>query len=260
MANASVGQVLIFPQDIADRFGGDPAGVIIYKLGEKTEDTHNIEWGGDYLDKPSWPCSTFKLPHAVIAIDTGTLASTEEIIAWDGVKRWLPAWNKDQTLHSAVQASAVWFFQETAQRIGHERMIDYVTRFGYGNQYIGSPEQLHTFWLSTEEVLMITPRQQIEFLERLLRRKLPVSEKSYDTAHHVTKLAEGEGWMLHGKTGSSHAIDGVRQGWFIGWVDRADDGFYYAFAVRIHGDKDTWGTRAKKITIQLLKDMKLIGS
>jgi|GEM_PF-6641801 len=256
MATTSTGQVFELPQNIADRFGG-AAGVIICKLGDKTETNSSLEWGGDYLDKPSWPCSTFKLPHTAIAIETGALKNFDEVIVWDGVKHWLPAWNKDQTLHSAVKFSVVWFFQETARRIGHQRMTEHVSAFEYGNQSIGTQEQLTTFWLSREEVLMITPRQQIEFLDRLLHKQLPVSDHSYEAVHAVSKIQEGDGWTLHGKTGSSHVIDGVRQGWFIGWVDREAEGIY-AFAARIHGDKATWGTRTKKIVIQMLADMKLI--
>ncbi|QSQ12880.1 penicillin-binding transpeptidase domain-containing protein [Myxococcus landrumensis] len=78
------------------------------------------------------PASTFKVPHALIALETGVITSVDQVHPWDGTQRRVAMWNQDQTLDTAMRRSAVWVFQETARKIGRERMEDWLERFHYG--------------------------------------------------------------------------------------------------------------------------------
>ena len=50
------------------------------------------------------PASTFKIPHALIALETGVVADVDkEVIRWDGVPREIEEWNRDHTLRSAMR-------------------------------------------------------------------------------------------------------------------------------------------------------------
>ena len=47
------------------------------------------------------PASTFKVPHALFALDAGAVRDEFQVIRWDGVKRDFDGWNQDQTLRSS---------------------------------------------------------------------------------------------------------------------------------------------------------------
>ncbi len=47
------------------------------------------------MRQPFIPASTFKVPHALIALETGVVADADkEVIHWDGQVRSIEAWNK----------------------------------------------------------------------------------------------------------------------------------------------------------------------
>ena len=58
----------------------------------------------------------------MIALETGVIPDEEEIIKWDGEKRFVEVWNQDHNLRSGIKYSVVWLYQELARRIGEERM------------------------------------------------------------------------------------------------------------------------------------------
>lgn len=64
------------------------------------------------------PASTFKIPNSLIALECEAIHDENEVIAWDSVKRFVPAWNKDHNLRTGIKNSVVWFYQELARRIG----------------------------------------------------------------------------------------------------------------------------------------------
>ena len=60
--------------------------------------------GGDECDRRTLPASTFKIPHALIALDTGVV-SDSTTMKWDGTKQDFPAWERDHTLDAPSTAS-----------------------------------------------------------------------------------------------------------------------------------------------------------
>jgi len=170
------------------------------------------------------PASTFKIPNALIALETGVIKDGENpVFKWDGVKREFEAWNKDHTPATAFKASAVWVFQEIARQITDTRMRVYVAQFGYGNRDIGGNED--SFWLDGK--LRISALQQIEFLERFYIGKLPVNPKSVETVKDMMFLEKIGNATLRGKTGWIPSGDN-KIGWFVGWVERGDDTYIFA--------------------------------
>lgn len=118
------------------------------------------------------PASTFKILNALISLETGAIRDDVAVLTWDGIVRQIPAWNRDTNLRQAFKDSTVWFYQVLARKNGHERMQKFVEQVGYGNRQIGTPDKIDRFWL--EGPLQITPKQQIEFLQRLERNDLPL--------------------------------------------------------------------------------------
>ncbi len=183
------------------------------------------------------PASTFKIANSIIALETGVVTDPDkDVFKWDGTVRNFPDWNRDHTLRSAIAASAVPVYQEIARRIGAERMKTYVEKLDYGNRDIsGAP--IDYFWLSGN--LRISPLQQIEFLDRLRRGRLPVSDRS----QALTRRMPGcQGWR-HGdfiqmgligvddKSPASGASATV--GWLVGWAEKGSSVTIFALNLDI---------------------------
>jgi len=185
------------------------------------------------------PASTFKVPHALIALETGVVADADkEVIHWDGQVRSIEAWNKDHTLRSAMAVSAVPVYQQIARRIGTERMQRYLDAFQYGNREIGS--QIDRFWL--DGPLRISALEQIEFFDKLRRGDLPVSKRSLDIVRDIIPAEAISGGTIRAKTGAI-GIDGTpgekaSLGWLTGYVDRGDDSSVFAMNIDIRSPAD----------------------
>lgn len=182
------------------------------------------------------PASTFKVPHALIALETGVVADADkEVIHWDGVTREIPEWNQDHTLRSAMKYSVVPVFQQIARRIGAERMQKYVDEFNYGNRDIGGAP-IDKFWL--EGNLRITPLEQIDFLTRLLRDDLPISQRNLDLVRDIVPTEKTGQATVHGKTGAVGRNGKLVLGWLVGWANRGEDTSVYAMNIDLHGPAD----------------------
>lgn len=144
------------------------------------------------------PASTFKIPHALIALEEGAL-KPDEVFRWDGTPRAVQAWNQDQTLDTAMRRSALWVFQELATRLGREREEAWMKRLQYGNAEASG--DITRFWLGGP--LRISPEEQLQFLARLYRGQLPVSAATQDTVRRT---------LVQGPQTEAHVRDGIDMG------------------------------------------------
>lgn len=197
------------------------------------------------------PCSTFKVPHALIGLDLGILRDGNTLFKWDGKPMYFPVWEKDHTLNSAMANSVVWYFQKLAKRIGPARMAEYLSKFDYGNQDISGGQD--RFWLMSS--LKISPLEQIGFLKKLVQEDLPVSQRAMDlTKQAVMQGKQGEA-KLYGKTGSGSVKGKFSQGWFVGWVE--PPGRALLFVTYIKAPQGASGGKAKALTLAKLKRLGL---
>ncbi len=212
------------------------------------------------------PASTFKIPHALIALETGVVPDAKVVRKWDGKKREVAAWNQDQTLESAIRYSALWFFQGTAVEIGRERMQDWLKRFDYGNQ--DSSGDLTRFWVNG--TLRISPDEQAAFLARLYRGELPVSERSReevkrmlvmtpDTVTERTQRLAGpwpSGAVVSAKTGTTRGLREGEVSWLVGYVESPKG--RYVFVSAITGKKLGDGPVALHAAVDALQALKVL--
>ncbi|MBD2098398.1 class D beta-lactamase [Trichocoleus sp. FACHB-591] len=172
-----------------------------------------------------FPASTFKILNALISLETGVIRDDLAILTWDGVQREIPAWNRDTNLRQAFKDSTVWFYQVLARRNGHEQMQKFVEQANYGNRQIGTPDRIDHFWL--EGPLQITPRQEIEFLQRLKRNDLPFSKRTIDLVKNIMIMEQTPDYILRGKTGWVTEISpGV--GWLVGYLEQNNNVYFFA--------------------------------
>lgn len=165
------------------------------------------------------PASTFKVPHALFALDAGVIEDEVEVIPWDGLERDVPAWNQDQTLRSALRYSTVWAFQRLARQIGGERERDYLGAIEYGNAALG--DDVETFWLDGS--LRISAYEQVDFLERLYAMALPFDEADQRLVKDIMINEAGRDWILRAKSGWDGEV-----GWWIGWVEQPTGPVFFA--------------------------------
>lgn len=161
------------------------------------------------------PASTFKVPHALIGLDLGVV-STDTEFKWDGKNRLIESWNRNHTLSSAIQVSAVWYFQELARRIGPERMQSALDGLGYGNRSIG--DRIDAFWLNGR--LQVSPAEQVALWHQLHRGSVPGSKTAIAQTLRITELGRTPRAVLRGKTGWFRKKGEPRNvGWLTGCVD-----------------------------------------
>ena len=179
------------------------------------------------------PASTFKIPHALFALDAGVIRDEFTSIPWDGVKRSYPMWNKDQNLRSSMRNSVVWVYQKFAHEIGEEKERAYMKKIDYGN---ADASGKNPFWV--EGNLRISALEQIAFLQKLYRNQLPFSVANQRLVKDIMIVGAGRDWILRAKTGWSGKI-----GWWVGWVERPDGAIFFALNIDTPNRQDDLSKR-----------------
>lgn len=197
------------------------------------------------------PASTFKIPNTLIALETQTVDSIEQVFAWDGHQYSIPAWNQDQTLRTAFKSSCVWFYQKIAKQVGSENYQYYLKELNYGNQNI--EPNLTTFWLG--KGLRITPVEQVEFLKKTYLKQYAISEKSYQHLRMVMQEEQNDTYTLYAKTGWKQT-DETEHGWYVGYIETPQDVWF--FATNLLMENGAKLAERKTITMAALKQQAIL--
>ncbi len=172
------------------------------------------------------PASTFKILNSLIILQTGAIPDVDTELPWDGTDRGIPLWNRDQSLRSAIEVSAVWFYQELAREVGEEDMRTWVSAADYGNADIDG--EIDRFWLDGD--LRISALEQIDFLTRLVEGDLPFDDDVVQAVREILVRESGDGWAWSHKTGTIMSVIPNR-GWLVGIAERADDTWVFALNI-----------------------------
>ncbi|MBD2282375.1 class D beta-lactamase [Anabaena cylindrica FACHB-170] len=210
---------------------GIKGSILIYDRNNKKFYEHNAARNSQSF----LPASTFKIFNSLVALETGVISNDVAILTWDGMQRQFPTWNQDTNIRQAFRNSTVWFYQVLARKIGHERMEKFIKQVGYGNLQIGTPEQIDRFWL--EGPLQITPKQQIEFLQRLHRKELPFSQRTLDLVQDIMIYERTPNYVLRGKTGWAASVT-PNIGWFVGYLEQNNNVYFFATNIDIRNNDD----------------------
>lgn len=233
------------PITLASYAAGENACIAVYDSNTRQYLVYNMAQCQERLS----PCSTFKIPNALIGLETGVLSGPDDTKEWDGTEHSRKVNNQDHDLASAIRNSVLWYFQDVALDVGAEQMQDFLDAFDYGNRDI-SGGQDH-FWLGSS--LKISALEQIRFMSALDSTTLPVSTAGQETVKSMMlqedNLPEGFQGDLYGKTGSCVTPQGDH-GWFTGFYHRGDEA--YVFAVNVKGKKE-WGWQARSIAVEVLR-------
>ena len=238
LAGASASEVVV-KEELGKHFQGVNGTFVMY---DPTNDKYVI-YNEQQSQKRLSPCSTFKIYNSLIGLETGVLDQEDvyTLFKWNGTKYTFPYWNHDHTLASATRESVVWYFQELASRIGQERMQEYISKIGYGNQNISGG--LTTFWLRSS--LQISAMEQVNLLNRLYAGQLPFAPEVVAVVKKNITLSDNNEIKLMGKTGSGFQDGKYILGWFVGCVEK--DGQRYIVATNIEAPDEAHGGKAREI-------------
>ncbi|MCA1780266.1 MAG: class D beta-lactamase [Xanthomonadaceae bacterium] len=214
---------------------------------------HRIVYNAERAQQRFSPASTFKVPHALFALDAGIVRDEFQVFEWDGEKRWLDAWNRDQDLRSSMRNSVVWVYQKFAREIGEAREREYLKKIDYGN---ADPSGgIERFWIEGD--LEISAIEQVEFLRRLYYNELPFAVEHQRLVKDLMLNEAGNEWtcewILRAKTGWSSSSDpGI--GWWVGWVEWPEGPVFFALNIDMpNGIDDT--AKRKLITRDVLRSL-----
>jgi beta-lactamase class D len=216
------------------------------------------------------PASTFKIALALMGYDslilksaTAPVFTTEPGLA-EGQGAQKETWAGPQTPQSWMKNSVVWYSQVLTRKLGAEKFAGYVKAFVYGNENLsgdpGKDNGLIRAWLSSS--LQISPREQVDFLRKMLKGELPVSADAVDATIALLKAPEEPaGYTLYGKTGSGFlqlndgTLDRTRPlGWFVGWAEKGGRTFVFVRFMSLDFAVDEpLGLRARRQALMALE-------
>jgi len=202
------------------------------------------------------PCSTFKIPLALMGFDAGILQDPlHPAIPYDPALK--ASARERRTVDPTVwlSESIIWYSRHVTAGLGAERFRRYVEGFDYGNRDVtgtkGRGDGLTHSWLMSS--LRLSAEEQVGFLERMLKGQLPVSAGAVEKTMAACPVFAAGDWTVHGKTGSGwhDEMPGTTNrdrplGWFIGWAEKGGRRILFArVEVRSGPAGDPGGPRAR---------------
>ena len=197
------------------------------------------------------PNSTYKIYVALFALEAGVITPDNSFIAWDGQNYPFESWNTDQTLRSAMSNSVNWYFQSLNEQIGVPSVNKNIHQIKYGNENMSG--DFSSYWM--EASLRISPIEQVELLTKLYNNSLRFAPENINTIKDSIFLSSSDIGSLYGKTGTGRVDGQDVNGWFIGYIETADNTFF--FATNIGADSNATGGKATEITMSILSNMNI---
>ena len=251
---------IIAEVDWSNYFDEINGAAVIYDPTENCYQIYNQELA---LTRRS-PCSTFKIISSLIALENGIIESDNSTRTWSGEIFWNEEWNKDIDFSDAFHASCVWYFREVIDEIGKDMIQEELSRLQYGNCDISDWDgRLNTnnnnpvltgFWI--ESSLLISPKEQVEVMERIFSDNTAYSEETRNQLKQVMLLSEQNeaDISIYGKTGMGKAHGIVVDSWFTGFADAADKRIYFCVYLGETDNKNVSSAKARETAIKIVSD------
>lgn len=233
--------------DYSAYFGEYEGSFVLYDLENDIWSIHDLENATLRVS----PNSTYKIYDALFGLEEGAITPNNSFIAWNQEVYPFEAWNADQTLQSAMHSSVNWYFQTVDEKIGAASVNRYIQEIGYGNENIDG--DFPTYWM--ESSLEISPIEQVELLTKLYNNSFGFNPENIKAVKDSICLSSSDNGTFYGKTGTGR-IDGQDvNGWFVGYIETADNTYF--FATNIGAESNATGNNATEITMAILSDLNI---
>lgn len=233
--------------DFSTYFGEYEGSFVLYDLENDAWNIHDKERATLRVA----PNSTYKIYDALFGLEEGVITPENSFIAWNGESYPFEAWNADQTLQSAMNSSVNWYFQTVDKQLGTSDVYSYIQEIGYGNENMCG--DFSTYWM--ESSLEISPIEQIELLTKLQNNSFDFDSENINAVKDAICLSSSDAGTFYGKTGTGRVDGQDVNGWFIGFIETADNTYF--FATNIGAENDATGGNAAEITMSILSDMNI---
>lgn len=246
--------------NLENYFDGINGAAVIYNPVENSYQMYNRETA---LIQRS-PCSTFKIVSSLIALENKIIVPEDSVRTWSGEKFWNEDWNRNIGFADAFWTSCVWYYRKLTDEIGKAKIQEELDRLNYGNRDISdwegrlnnnnSNRALTGFWI--ESSLKISPKEQVEVMERIFGENSVYSQESQNYLKQVMLVSDDT--QIYGKTGmgKSHGI--VVDSWFTGFADTVNGRIYFCIYLGETPEKNVSSAKAKEIAIEIISDLNKI--
>ncbi|MCH6268833.1 BlaR1 family beta-lactam sensor/signal transducer [Neobacillus citreus] len=235
-------------EDLSAYFKGYKGSFVLYDSSKKQYQIYNREMSEQRVS----PDSTYKIYSALFALESNVISPNNNNQVWDGEIYPFPEWNQNQNLATALSRSVNWYFQNTDREVGRKPLQDYFHKIKYGNEDLSG--NLDSYWM--ESSLKISPIEQVQLLSQLEENQWGFKAENIKAVQKALLIDEQKNGQLYGKTGTGMVNGKNVNGWFIGFVDKGEDRFYFAINIQ---DKDglAQGSKAAEIAKQILHDKQI---
>lgn len=260
----SIEDIVIEPEtvcvDWSEYFNGLNGTAVVYDTSNRQYTIYNQ----DLAETRRSPCSTFKIISSLIALENGIIIPENSTRTWSGEIFWNEDWNKDIDFSEAFRTSCVWYYRQVIDDIGKDMMQKELDKLRYGNCDISDWEgRLNTnnknraltgFWI--ESSLLISPKEQVEVMERIFGSNSDYSEETQNELRKVMLVPEQDRTdiSIYGKTGLGAANDIVVDVWFTGFAESTTGNIYFCVRLGRTDGMDVSSTMAKEIAIKIVSD------
>ena len=226
--------------------------ILVYDPQTDTYYSNNF----DAAEQSHLPASTYKIPHSIIALETGVVRDDSTLFPWNGEERAMERWEQDLLFRDAFQVSCMPCYQEVARQVEAERMNAYLRKLNYGAMVVDT-SNVDQFWLEGDS--RISPAQQVDFLRRFYERQLPISARTEAIVKRMMVVEDRADYRLSGKTGLSNG-EGAYNGWFVGYVETRSGVYFLATNVAPNEalSTDLFLASRMGVTTQALETLKII--
>lgn len=212
--------------------------------------------------------STFKIPLAVMAIQSKLIENEQTVQTWDRSERVIVSWNRDHTAKSWMSDSVIWYSQKLTERLGKIKTEFYLKKFAFGNADMSGG--INSAWLtpafffpgSVTNTLKISGYEQVRFLQKLWDEKLPASAWSQQITKNLLVNEISSTHLLSGKTGTGFVGKNheLRLGWYVGYLKTKKNNYVvvinFTDTEKLEA-KGFAGSEAREMAKKILKEKKL---
>ena len=255
------------PQNITEqidlkKYFDDLNGTIIFY---NPENEKYIVYNKQLSEKPSSPCSTFKIFSTYVGLLTNHIDPENSLRRWNGTKYWMNEWNRDIDLDNAFKYSCVWYYRRVIDDIGQETMQQYLNEYNYGNKDISDWKgdlntnepsyDLKGFWI--ESSLKISPKEQTQVISKIFADLQKANNQAViNEMKHVMLAYENtdQNLKIYGKTGYGVVNDEPADAWFVGMYEVNGKTNYFALRLDNPKNAESTSVKAKEIAINIIKD------
>lgn len=235
-------------EDLSSYFKGYRGSFVLFDPSKDQYQIYNREMSEQRIS----PDSTYKIYSALFALESNVISVNNNKQVWDGEIYPFPEWNQNQNLATALSRSVNWYFQNTDREVGRKPLQDYFHKIRYGNEDLSG--NLDSYWM--ESSLKISPIEQVQLLYQLDENRWGFKAENIKSVKKAILIDVQKNGRLYGKTGTGMVNGKNVNGWFIGFVEKSDNRFYFAINIQ-NKDGQAQGSKAAEIAKQILHHKKI---